>query len=485
MKTYLIDLNPETNRFTCPECGKPDRALTKTGKIWDHDRPKSGLHPKPAQCSASGARALTEPLSGAELVSQARELGRLVHATDKDKTGEPYEFHLAGVAQGVEVLAGFYANAIATAWLHDTIEDHPSMVSAEKLLKWGFPKEVVDAVVAVTKLSGEEQGVYLQRIIDAGDTAMLAKLADLLHNTRFDRLAAVAKAKGESTRVRLLKKYTPAKARLMLELGIIQTEEGQALATKPVGTATGGSWTSSNSDGSSNYSGKSLIAGDWPAGWSAPIQKKLKDHDNRYILEDGTAKIADPNKKYKVWSKHSTNAKAGKDWTPAQEKQPWETESEQKNPQMGKLLDQARSEGLKVTEKPEPKASTKLEPTHTVTSLVPKYAPEPVAAKNAPRSLCGYCGMETYKITSHFWKHINELPKDIKFHTASRPTEQAVKKLLELGRVSYGTPEHTVTVTKRLNENRVQYSCSCGNQGVAADILKRADSHIESHSADD
>lgn len=458
--TYLAEAHHD-GTVRCPECLKPSRKLTATGKIFEHNDGKGKT------CPASGALAIFEPLSDADLVNAARTLGRAVHAKDKDKSGKPYEFHLAGVAQGVEVLAGFHPHALAAAWLHDTIEDHPATVSEAKLTKWGFPKEVVQAVEAVTKRSQEEQGKYLQRVVDAGETAMLTKLADLMHNTRMDRLAELP----EATRVRLLKKYTPAKARLMLELGIIQTEEGQKLATKPVGTSPGSSWTSSNADGSSNYSGNSLIKGDWPAGWPAPIKEKItkagSDTDKvRYLLEDGTAKIAEKNRRYKVWTVTSSKKPPkGKpdDWTPASEKET----TEQAKPKKASPSRPTNASNANST-------SNRPQPLQNLVSRTPSEA-DPQASKNAPHSVCGKCGRETYQITSHFWKHVDDLKGD--YHTPTSPTTERAKRLLEDGLVAYSENGHTVHVKERLDSTRVAWECTCGKDGECADITKFAPYH--------
>lgn len=44
-------------------------------------------------------------------------------------------------------------HAVATAWLHDVVED--TTVTPEQPLEQGFPREVVDAVVALTRLRGD------------------------------------------------------------------------------------------------------------------------------------------------------------------------------------------------------------------------------------------------------------------------------------------------------------------------------------------
>lgn len=159
-----------------------------------------------------------ETFTGEDLVRAAKVIAKMVHAKDVDKNGVPYVAHLKAVELGVRVFIGREAyEARAAAWLHDTIEDHPDLATVQYLLNCGFPQTVVDAVVAVTKVKGETRNKYMNRIIAAGPAAMYVKLADLLHNSRQDRLALL----DEETRIRLVTKYMPDKAKLMLELGII------------------------------------------------------------------------------------------------------------------------------------------------------------------------------------------------------------------------------------------------------------------------
>jgi len=219
-----------------------------------------------------------EPLG----VREARKIAFAMHSTQKDKSGEPYAKHLEAVRLGTVVLGGDAEVQIA-ALFHDAVEDNKT--SPKILRELGVTERSLIAIEAVTKRSSEPQGDYLERIVKAGEDAMRVKVADLLHNTRHDRLKELP----ESTRDRLLKKYRPALARLLLELNMIVDEDEQKkLATKPQGSATG-SWTSSPGKGQSFAIG-SLIRGDWPSTWSAPIMEIEKGPDNTrmtFILANG------------------------------------------------------------------------------------------------------------------------------------------------------------------------------------------------------
>lgn len=257
------------------------------------------------------------------LVARAREFAAEHHKGQVDKLKQPYYNHLVAVSQGVKLLGGSLEE-IAAAFLHDVVED-VAKVTLSTLLDEGFPPSVVRIVWAVTKRPNEEQGKYLRRIIGAGEGAMRVKVADLMHNLRADRLAELP----EFTRERLLKKYQPALAALMVELGYLQTLTDQVLATKPVGSATFYDYTpteAGQSAGSSHsfYEPHQLITGDWPAGVSAPIKctpPKMLGNNPVFELTDGTQWVCTFKGQVRTWSKYAVDARRAKepDWSPAKE----------------------------------------------------------------------------------------------------------------------------------------------------------------------
>ena len=137
------------------------------------------------------------------ILAKARELAEAVHAQQVDKAGRPYINHPARVAAR---LAGDEL-AEAVAWLHDVVED--TAVTAVQLAELGFPAAVVDAVVAVTRIRGEQPGAYYGRIA-ANELALRVKLADIADNSDPARLARL----DEATRARLSEKYAKALAAL-------------------------------------------------------------------------------------------------------------------------------------------------------------------------------------------------------------------------------------------------------------------------------
>lgn len=89
----------------------------------------------------------------------------------------PYITHIRGVAES------FREDEIGTravAWLHDVIEDNKKF-TAEVLLARGVAPWVVETVVALTKVEGEDYFVYLARV-KANPFARRVKIADILYN---------------------------------------------------------------------------------------------------------------------------------------------------------------------------------------------------------------------------------------------------------------------------------------------------------------
>lgn len=110
----------------------------------------------------------------------AQKLATERHRNQFDKAGEPYINHPKRVADGVKTTEEKMA-----AWLHDTLED--TCTTAEELLELGFTVEVVKAVQALTKQSGETRITAAHRTA-ANRIAVAVKLSDLADNMNLDRL---------------------------------------------------------------------------------------------------------------------------------------------------------------------------------------------------------------------------------------------------------------------------------------------------------
>lgn len=104
------------------------------------------------------------------------------HATQTDKAGEPYVFHVLRVMLACET-----RDAQIVAALHDLVEDTEWTLA--RLRAEGFDATLVDAVAAVTRQPGEAYLDFVRRAA-ANPVARLVKRADLLDNMNLARLAA-------------------------------------------------------------------------------------------------------------------------------------------------------------------------------------------------------------------------------------------------------------------------------------------------------
>lgn len=138
---------------------------------------------------------------------KALALALRVHGDDarKGKT-VPYVSHLLGVASLVLADGGSEEEAIA-ALLHDTLEDHPELVTRESLRE-SFGDTVLEIVVSCTDTPADYEGgekpdwrarkqTYLDHLAHATPGGRRVSLADKLYNAR-DLLADVRR-EGPST----------------------------------------------------------------------------------------------------------------------------------------------------------------------------------------------------------------------------------------------------------------------------------------------
>lgn len=115
------------------------------------------------------------------------------HITDKG--GVPYIYHLKIVQEIASDLAirtfgvrdqEILHNIIVIALLHDLLEDCPEWNEARLLDAIGL-KEVVEAVVLLTKTPEQPYEAYIERISEH-QLATIVKIADLSHNLNTSRL---------------------------------------------------------------------------------------------------------------------------------------------------------------------------------------------------------------------------------------------------------------------------------------------------------
>lgn len=119
--------------------------------------------------------------SDIEMVAKASAWAIKAHAGQKDKAGKDYfRAHVVAVAEGVK------GDPVAetVAFLHDTVED--TSITIEDI-RTGFPKEVADAVSALTHSKGISYAEYLW-YIQQNSIAIRVKLSDLRSNMDLTRL---------------------------------------------------------------------------------------------------------------------------------------------------------------------------------------------------------------------------------------------------------------------------------------------------------
>jgi (p)ppGpp synthase/HD superfamily hydrolase len=137
---------------------------------------------------------------------QARDIAERAHAGQVDKAGVDYIHHCEAVARFAAEL-GAEDELVATAWLHDTIED--TDVTVDELRAGGASERQLRVLRLLTH-TGLERDAYLAAICADPDAA-LVKRADNMHNGDPARLASLA---DDDTRERLIAKYTGEAAQL-------------------------------------------------------------------------------------------------------------------------------------------------------------------------------------------------------------------------------------------------------------------------------
>jgi (p)ppGpp synthase/HD superfamily hydrolase len=117
------------------------------------------------------------------LLEKALKISTKAHEGQVDKAGAPYIFHPIRVSDKC-----YTAEERITALLHDTIED--TEVTAEYLLMEGFPRNIVDAILSVTRNENEsyEDFIRRSRLNPIGRQVKLHDLEDNMDITRLNEL---------------------------------------------------------------------------------------------------------------------------------------------------------------------------------------------------------------------------------------------------------------------------------------------------------
>ena len=117
------------------------------------------------------------------LLEKALQIATEAHAHQVDKAGSPYIFHPIRVSNRCST-----DDEKIVALLHDTIED--TKVTAEYLLIEGFPRNIVDAILSVTRNEDESYEDFIKRSMlnPIGRQVKLHDLEDNMDITRLNEL---------------------------------------------------------------------------------------------------------------------------------------------------------------------------------------------------------------------------------------------------------------------------------------------------------
>lgn len=151
-----------------------------------------------------GIDGMSNPAPGngdAHLIELALERALKAYAGKRDKAGMPYILHPLRLMAKMSDL-----EAQVVALLHDVIED--SDATPDDLRKEGFPDNVVEAVIALTRLPDETYSDFIERL-RPNALARRIKLADIEDNLNVLRLPSLG-----STDLRRVEKYHRAWRRL-------------------------------------------------------------------------------------------------------------------------------------------------------------------------------------------------------------------------------------------------------------------------------
>ena len=107
------------------------------------------------------------------LLEKALQVAAVSYSGAKDKAGDPLILHVLRVALDPALVTDA---ARTVGFLHDILED--TAVTPGRLAAWGFPPEVIDAVVALTRPAGTTYFAYI-RALAGNPLARAVKIADL------------------------------------------------------------------------------------------------------------------------------------------------------------------------------------------------------------------------------------------------------------------------------------------------------------------
>lgn len=117
------------------------------------------------------------------MLEKALAIATKAHAGQTDKAGAAYIFHPIRVS-----CRCFTDEEKIVALLHDTIED--TNVTADYLLSEGFPRNIVDSILSVTRNENESYEDFIKRC-HLNPIGRQVKLHDLEDNMDISRLPQV------------------------------------------------------------------------------------------------------------------------------------------------------------------------------------------------------------------------------------------------------------------------------------------------------
>lgn len=160
------------------------------------------------------------------LVFEAMQFARQVHMDQKRKfTNEPYCLHLAEVA-GIVGAVTDNAEALATAWLHDTVEDQNVDL---RIIALPFGEKVAEGVEALSDVETgdhlEQEAASRERLHAAAPWIQTVKVADIISNS-----SAVAQHDQDYARKYLAEKRAMLAVldgadRRLVEIAMTETQE--------------------------------------------------------------------------------------------------------------------------------------------------------------------------------------------------------------------------------------------------------------------
>ncbi len=118
------------------------------------------------------------------LLEKALMIATKAHAGQLDKAGAAYVFHPIRVS-----LKCCSIEERIVALLHDTLED--TDVTVSYLLSEGFPRNIIDAIISVTRNEGESYEDFIKRCV-LNPIGKEVKLRDLEDNMDMTRLPKVS-----------------------------------------------------------------------------------------------------------------------------------------------------------------------------------------------------------------------------------------------------------------------------------------------------